>query len=452
MTRPVLRFLAVWALALQFLWPRYLFLSVAGKGISGYTLLTIVLFLAAIATLTINHVLQRAVLASIRRSGMVVLMFSVLWAWRLMCDITGIHAGSSISGTIIDFLYLGSWFISGIIIFSDERTRSALPYIVALCAIIAGLFGYIEYSTGTPVSQLFGFSRFATGDTYALETINRDLARAGESRIRSLYSHPLVYGQMMAGLAPFALHLLFRPRWWNKLLGLLSGGAILMSVALSNARSPLIVLAVAAVVFGALFLFDLRNKARLFLAVFCALGALLFVPVAMLSVEQLTQGRTAEESVSSTARSTQWDRGTTALHESPFTGFGKGSALEYAATLSGGSLLRASVDNYYLTFAVENGYVGLVFFFLLLATMSFTGLRVVYSARTEPLRSLNCACTATIISLAAGLIVLSITDTLSVIFQMTGFIVASAGAVSMTRGGRSRARRPSLRNSSPAAT
>lgn len=438
MAGPITRTIAWLALLLQFLWPRYLFLNVAGRGVSGYTAFTILLFLAALGSFVVRRGLQSNVLDTLGRSKLLVGLFILLWVWRLICDsFAGVMDGAAMN-TLIDFLYLGSWFISGLIIFSDARMRASLPYIVAISGIVAALVGLLEYRTGTPVSRMYGFSSFAVGDAYKLDQIGADLQRGGGVRIRSLFSHPLVYGQVVGSMLPFALFLFLARRIRDKVLGLILGGAVIVSLIICNARSPWVVAAAGLLCFVALYLFDPRRKVRLFLAVIMLFGSTIAAPIAIGLVDQLQSGRTQEEALSSGARTTQANRGMSALRESPVMGFGKGSAVEYAATLSYGGR-RASVDNYYLTAAVESGYAGVGIFVLTLAIMFAQGLRAIYSAGEERARSLSCAAVSTLVALSSGLVVLSIQDSLSIIFSMAGFLAAASGAAFIARRQRRRA-------------
>lgn len=428
MSGPVTRIIALLALLFQFLWPRYLFFQFGGKGISGFTLVAAALLVSAIMSLFIRHRLRSKVGVGVARSKLQVGLFVALWLWRFLCDVTVGGGGQAAFGTFLDLLYLGSWFISGVIIFADDRIRGYVPYAMLVAVLVATLFGLVEYQTGVPLARMLGFGNLSLDAA----SFTQDLSRGGANRVRSLFSHPIVYGQMIGGLAPFALFLLFSRRLGDKFLGALMALAIGVSLVLCNARSPLVVTAVAIVCFMAFYLFDLRRKLRLFLAMLGLMVAVAAMPIGLNMLDQVLSGRSAEEASSTTARTIQIDRGTTALRGSPIMGFGFGSAGEYAATRAGDGT-RVSVDNYYLTVAVESGYVGLALFLALLMAMCLQGLRAIYSATLDRARSLNCAALGTIAGLASGLTVVSISDSLSVIFQMGGFLIAATGASVIAR-------------------
>lgn len=442
MTGSLTRAIALIALVLHFLWPRYLFFQVAGKGVSGFTLVAMALLAAALASFVIRHRFRQNVLAGVLRSKLLIVIVAAWWLWRLLCDMI-VGTDQAAFTTFLDFLYLGSWFISGAIIFADYRIRAALPYAIAFCVLAATVFGVIEYQTGTPIARLLGLAN----QSQALNQFTAELSRGGAMRVRSLFSHPIVYGQMMAALIPFALYFVVAGRIGGKVLGILMLAGIALSLVLCNARSPFIVAAIAIACFFATYLFDLRRPARLFLAVIGLASAVIATPIVLAALTELQSGRTSEEAGSTTARNIQMDRGTTALRESPLMGFGTGSAGEYASTKASGGV---SIDNYYLTAAVEGGYVGLSLLLLMLIAMGRQGLRAIYATPENRPRTLNCAAFASIVGLASGLTVISITDTLSLVFLLAGFLAAASGVPAIARRAR-KARMAAAAEPEPAA-
>ena len=277
MIGPVTRLIALIALVLQFLWPRYLFFQVAGKGVSGFTLIAVALLASALASFAIRHRFRQNVLAGLMRGKLLVGAFVGLWLWRLFCDLAVGAGGQAAFGTFLDFIYLGSWFISGVIIFADGRLRSALPYAIFFSVILATFFGLLEYQMGTPIARLLGLGNMSL----ELNQFTMDLNRGGMMRVRSLFTHPIVYGQFMGAMAPFALFLIFSRKLRDKFLGVMMAVAIGVSLVLCNARSPLVVTIVGIVCFMAFYLFDLRRRVRLFFAVFGLAFAVAGTPVAL---------------------------------------------------------------------------------------------------------------------------------------------------------------------------
>lgn len=430
------RYVAVAALLAQFLWPRFLYFSVAGKGVNPYTLLTIATFLLAIAAFLTRRTLQSNVLTTLFQGKGLVFAFILFWGWRFVCDLAVGQGMSSVGLTITDFLYLGSWFSTGLIIFSDARMRNSLPYLLALTTILATLAGVVEAVTGTQVIQMLGLMRFAAGDSYLNTLLVSDLTRGTAARIHSLFSHPAIYGQVMAAMLPIGLHLFLSRRFSDKALGAITIAAVMTSIYLCNARSPVIVAGVASMVFVALYLFDLRRPIRLAMGLLGVCLALAAIPATMQVLGDFTAGRTQEESGSSNARNIQMERGTSALAVSPTMGYGQGSAEDHASTQSRVESLGITVrtvDNYYLTTAVESGYVGLALLFVYYIAMIFQGFSGAYRTPQDSARTLCCAVLGSALGLTVGLTITSISDTLSMIFTFAGFLAAATGGAVVNR-------------------
>lgn len=428
--------LCIVALLVQWLWPRYLFMSVAGKGVSPYTGVTMVLLAAMLAAFAVHPLLRRRAVAGATRSWALWLCFALWWGWRLLSDVVAGERPDALSSTLLDLLYLGSWMVSAAILFADDRLVRRLPYLVGIAVMIATAAGLAEWQTGTPVAKLPGFSLFSAGDAYAQDLFSTALTRGGAARIRSLYTHPIVYGQVMAAALPFALHLVFARPIGGKLLGLAASACALVSIALCNARSPLLVAGIAALVYLFLFLFDLRRRLRLALGFVLLGGVLIAAPIGIAAVEQIRAGRDAGEASSSATRALQSERGRAALANSPSMGYGQGTATGYAGTI--GMKNTQTIDNYYLTAAIESGYVGVGLLLVLLAVMVLQGLIAVHVTAASAPRSIACAATATIVAIAGGLSVVSITDELSIVFTMAGLLAALTGAAAAARRDRQR--------------
>jgi hypothetical protein len=405
-----------------YLWPRYLFLSVGGKGVSGFTLAAILLFLLSVVLVVLRAGYRRAFVSAVRHRFLVLALFAALFAWRLVCDLGGETPSDSLQSTALDFLYLGSWLVTGTVLCADSRTRRSIPYVVVVCALVCALAGFIEQRMGTPLSATLGAGDLQAGDKYELGRIGSALTRGAEVRIRSLFSHPLVYGQVVASMTPAALHLLLQRTGWRRWLGAAGGVAILYSIHLSNARSPLIVAVFAAAIYCLLFFFDVRRRSRLVALMTFALAMVVAAPVAVTALTDLTTGRTSEEAISSGARDQQMARGAAALQGRLLTGYGDGNSEVYAGirTMDG----NLSVDNYYLTRAVDSGIIGAGLFALLIAAVLGFGARTTARIDDGVGRSLAAMFTSTVVGLGIGLTILSIVDTLAILYFMSGCMLA----------------------------
>lgn len=420
--------------ALQFLWPRYFFLNVAGKGINPFTLAAIGLLAFAVYLLVRNQRVARALATTLRRSGAVLIALLVYWLWRLVADLVGISPPQSLYLLSIDLLYLGSWAVIGAIFFLDEESRRLFPYVVVGCGVLATIVGFVELETGQTLPKLLGVDGLQAGDRYALEQIARELKRGSAARIRSLYAHPIVYGQVMASMTPIALLLAFRSNWRDRALAAVLMASILLSIQLCNARSPLFVALVGGVLFFVLYSFDLRRPNRLLALGASVLMLGLAAPMVSGQLMAIVQGRTSEEALSSNARKAQQQQGMAALVSRPINGYGDGNAVNFAGIL--GSKNIRTVDNFYLSVAVDNGYLGCAILIAFIVIAAGSGGLAALRATETAARAGLAAAASIIAAVALGLTILSIPDSLSVLFLMTGYIVAIGAVVTRKRSSR----------------
>lgn len=425
-----MRWIIYLGLFVLYCWPRYFFMSVGGKGVSGFTLYAFIFLSLSLYLILVRRATLQSVKASFANSGIVLALFMLFWAWRILSDFQGLTPGDSLALTFLHMLYFGSWFISAAILFQDFRVRNALPYIILINGVVATLCGLIELRTGSPISTVLGFADFQAGDAYTLQNVSDTLERGEVARVRSLFSHPIVYGQVMASMVPVAMHFVLRSRGALKVLGVILGFCIVTSISICNARSPIFVAVASGGMYFALFYLDPRRLGRMYILLWAVIGFAVVAPVVSGALTTIAVGRTSEEAISSTARDRQMEQGLNGLALRPIIGYGDGNAGEIAGILGRKNTL--TVDNYYLTRAVDNGYVGVAIFILMIFSFVLKGVRLAVLEFDSMQRSLLCMATATIVALAIGLWVISIEDTLAMLFLMAGFLVA-ANSFRMTR-------------------
>jgi hypothetical protein len=417
-----LRWLVGIGILTLFLWPRYFYLNVGGRGVSAYTFFSMLLFVAALGTLALRPGIRSVVAGAAGRAWLIIAAFTLFWVWRIVCDVLGLTPVESYRVTLLDFLYLGTWFPIALVVMTDRRVQNNLPYLIAASAIVATAFGILEFMTSRALSDLLGFYQFAAGDQSQLGAVDMGRMRDLTIRVKSVFSHPIIYGQVLGSILPLAAHLVLQGRGVRRMIGGILGVCILISLHICNARSPLFVAATALVVYLAVYYLDFHYRRRLFVAAWLAIGALIVTPIATDYFLNVASGRTHDEATSSSARKLQSDKGYHALARSPINGFGDGNSLSIAGLRSLNNLL--TVDNYYLTIVVDDGYVGEGIMILMFASFVLFGAVAASRERSSHLRGRSAAYTGAIAGLAAGLNVVSIHDTLSNIFLLAGAIIA----------------------------
>ncbi|WP_230771294.1 O-antigen ligase family protein [Sphingomonas sp. Leaf4] len=414
------------ATAVALLWPRYFFVNVAGKGVSGYTAITLPMLVGAIVAL-LGSGATRAIVARGMAHTLPMLLAIVAWsAWRILTDLTGLTPAASLMETMQDLVFTTGWLWIGMVFLADPVAMARLPAVLLIAGIAATGFGLIEYASGQPLLAALGLNRIAAGDANQLRAIASASSDAASGfRIKASFAHPIVYGQAMAVLAPLSLHCLLSRGIARRLGGTLLAVAIVVALVLCGSRSPLIVFGVALIVYGVLRQFDVRRPARLLVLNVAGVGALIALPVVVDATQNLVTGTDAREIGSTQVRALQFQRARTALDQRALAGYGGGQAKYHAGVVGRNDVL--TVDSQYLVLAVDHGLVGLALYALMTLAIVLTGARLAIGARDPGRRSILGFWTALVCGNAAGLSIVAIDDMLTFTYLAAGVFVAHAG-------------------------
>jgi O-antigen ligase len=285
--------------------------------------------------------------------------------------------------------------------------------------------GLVEFSAQQPLLDVLGLNNFAAGDLRQLRSIALASSDASGFRIKSVFTHPIIYGQMMALMTPMALHLIIHDQRWRRWLGVALLPGIAISLVLCQARSPFVVLVVVTVLYLAIYSFDVRKGSRLVMFVLLTVGAVALAPLAIERTEALVLGTSSREAGSTAVRESQWSYGRNAMSARPLLGYGSGQAPIYAGVV-GRNEIR-SVDSYPLTIWVESGAIGLLLYVSMMGAFFGRGLLLAISEPNRWRRSVLAVLTASVVGSFVGLTIVSIDDSLSFAYLAAGFFVAESG-------------------------
>jgi O-antigen ligase len=302
-----------------------------------------------------------------------------------------------------------------------------VPVLIGIGVTIAGLFGILEAATQTPIFELLHFTAVAKIDPALLEVLTHGSSEEGQNRIKSIFNHPIIFGQVMAMTSPLFLHLILHTRGNTRLLGISQAIVTVVSLVICDSRSPLIVFSVSIIFFFFLFNFDIRSRRRLFLFFIGLLVAAFAAPIAVDYTVGLTVGESDRDIRSGQVRVLQLQRGQDALSRSPITGYGSGSAIGYAGVRNNTTQVM-TLDNYYLTLSVDSGYIGAsIFIIMIFIFILFGGITTFNSELTED-RSALASFVALIAGFIPGMTIVSIPDALTYVYMAAGFFLAETGS------------------------
>lgn len=419
-----------WVLALilyvAFLWPRYFYLSVAGKGLGVYVITTALALVGAFGIIAVSRTLAPTALAGITRSIIPILIVLAYYLTRLFADIDGDQPSASIMVTVQDFLTYGSWMIIGATMFTFNRSPHLITRVVLISIYVASGVALLEYATQSPFLDLVGLNRIAAGDQAQLTSIASASSELSAGlRMKSVFTHPIIFGQTMAMLLPFCVITALSGRPIAKLFAVGAIPLIIIDILLTQSRSALIVGVAAVAVALAIYLLDYRRSTRLAGFGLLALLGLIAAPSLWAISNDLASGTTRREIISSQGRKQQMDRGMSALRSAPYLGYGSGTSATYAGIKGRDDIM--TVDNTYLSKVVETGYIGVAMFgFMLLSIFMFIGTTALGAAGSLD-RGVLASWAGLVAAYSIGISAVSIYDSTTFLFMGLGYAIAYRG-------------------------
>lgn len=367
---------------LSVLWPRYVFFSLGGPHVNPQTVSVFASLVAivfwAIYSPSFSNNLYRVIFSS---SGIGLLV--VLWfGWRVFASVLGEFALVSVMDYARDLVYVSSFFLIGCAIATYEGGPKWMLRVLVASGLVVSAIGLIE-----AILQKNFFVQFASGVdnqavSGALKTIMFDKIRDGNYRAQSTFDHPIVFAQFIAAVIPLAVYTVFFERHWIwRLIGFLVVPIGVLAIVKSGSRAGLVSLAVALAFVGVfVWLRSMTSKGYGKVFALAALPVLVFgLAVGYFVAQELVLGRSSSEVGSSFVRLKMFWDSVTALYESPLWGFGHGMALSKAGVISGHTGV-ATLDSFFLTIALDSGYVGLLLFIIIVVIFSiksgFTAIRL----------------------------------------------------------------------------
>ena len=310
---------------------------------------------------------------------------------------------------------------------------------ISIYAIVVSVaISLAELANRSTLIPMLGLSPYVVGGADILNAITMVKYRDGVQRLQSLYDNPVIFPQIVCSLAAIAVsYLLPRSRRIGiptKLSSLIALACFFILFSTTTTRSPIIVLSVCLAVYLCLRYIDFRNNRGYLMVLFAALFSIAGILAFSSDFLQIVEGRSTQEISSTMSRDVQKQRGMEALEKSPISGYGTGASLQIA-----GLQVRKNVytvDNFYLSALVDNGYIGLISFWIMAIAFITAGVKTTFSFSTDPESKAEVAAmTAVIPPILVSLTVVSSMTLVSYMFLFAGGIVGLRGELMRSRSG-----------------
>ena len=321
------------------------------------------------------------------------------------------------------------WFIPFLMAVTYVRRQADLLLVVkavAAGAVVAGFIAIAEAASGRLLASTL--APLIPNDQEWLRVAQQLKIRDGIFRAQASHTHPLSLGEYLAVAAPFAFALAAKARQRRaSFLWGIAGLMIVVGALLTNSRGALLALLVAAGACGLIVtLRALRHESanRFRPVAGLAMAALLCVSplLAAAAYKTVTGAGTVSASNSSQGRIDQIDQAVPKIMKRPIGGYGAGRATRvlgyWGRTLT--------IDNYYLSLALDFGIPGPIVFLSIFLCMGHAALRRSRSAPNE-LAAIYVAFFALCAVFAISRGINSLTANLGLLYPLIGaFVGASA--------------------------
>lgn len=370
-------YLLIFTVLLSFCWPRYVFYKLGPlPRINPYTTLIIITTLMIVISWIYSPKLSNRVNSVIRTESGIFSLISIWFSWRLLDCFFGNETAYSISVYYRELMYVCSFVLIGIALSLYKGTHLLLYKTLVIVGVFLALAGIYE-----SITQFNPFVGLASQDedgqvSRLLANIAIDKSRNGAFRTQVIFDHPIVFGQFLAAVLPFCLLMLIRDRHWlMKVLAMLSLSLSLVAIYKSGARSGLVGAAVGITLFSVVLWSRAVCTGYLMRIISLLLVPVMFVGagVSYYIISSLVGGQSAIENQSGLLRVTMVENGIAALWDSPLVGFGEGMSPYIAGVKNPAGTL--TIDSYYLSLALDGGYVGLALFLSIMAIFMYKAFR-----------------------------------------------------------------------------
>ncbi len=269
-------------------------------------------------------------------------------------------AFTTLYASLNELFYLFTVFLITVSIINRPAQIRRIFLVLISSGLIVTIIGLVEYAMGENI--------FRHIIPISNENVQQALAlKSRESyRIQATFSNPLALAQYIILIMPVGIYTVLHSRYpVRKIAAALFIILGLINIWLTVARTPLLVILMVALILLVKSIYQRLKKNRgirryrfVMIVMPMILILLYFSAIFMMGI---IRGRTEMEYGSSMVRLLQLKKGIPLVVQKPFIGYGRGMSAE-EIQVGRISSDHYTVDNYYLTIAVESGLTGLFLF------------------------------------------------------------------------------------------
>ncbi|WP_295995286.1 O-antigen ligase [Rugamonas sp.] len=418
-----LNHLLLLALMISIFWPPYVFFSFHGLP----SLDPKRLLMMGIAMLWVYKVMSSSVMGArfwsrIRLGGWQLTVLMLYMAWRLISAGASPFPIPSLVQFVWEAIYYYLAFYVTLAALRDTGAARRLVMLLVYAALGIVLVSVAEHFAG---HNLFAKLVPANADYADMQAaVLADKLRDGGNRVQATFEHPMVLAEYVVFMLPLVTFGAMTAARKSVRLACLVGVPLLFGVILmSGTRSAILTGGAIMVLSSGLYFLRNVQDGNMSLKAFFSILALIALVMGTLAsasvVTQLIQGRNGGERGSSTSRLLQMRAAVPKIQKEPLLGYGVGVGNGELGFKS--SRGRMSVDNYYLTLALDSGLPGAALYILFTAGFCWMGVRMYFTQGPDETRILGGMLGLSILGVLVTKTVLSIDKNLTFVF--VGFAI-----------------------------
>jgi O-antigen ligase len=322
--------------------------------------LLLILTLALVAGLLAGRKIPATLKAALGHYRVPMMMLGLFFAWRIMTSLLSPGGAGTVATAIRDTLYFVVPFLVALICLRDRRDIHYLALMVGISASISALIGLVEYISGF---RLYGM---LTGPESAWHLF--EVYRNGDfAGVLGTFPHPLAFGSYMVAGFYFGLLLYIDRKSPYRVHSVVIMVMCLIGVLISTSRGAQASLVAGMGFAGLLKMLAIYRRVqagqRPVALMMIVAPTVFFIGIGLATVGYtLAQGGSEKQLGSSMMRVVQLEMSVVPILKRPVLGYGVGKSAE---TLG---MKAQTVDDYYLTIALESGLVGVLLFIAMLAS------------------------------------------------------------------------------------
>lgn len=324
------------------------------------------LFIMTLALLLTNKRVRRNVKVVFAKNYALLFTAAIIIALRVVSSAASIDVGVSIKTSLYEAIVLPLLYIATIMFIDSNERANKLVKIICAALVLVSLQVIIERALEQNVFVMLGVSSGDSDDYLGQALASKT---RGAYRAQGSFYNPLSLAHYLIFMLPLLYSAKKLLSSWRVMRAVYIAMTILAALA-TGSRAALLIVMTFFIYAVAKRIVDMAKSKLPSVRVFGVFAGIVFLIVSIalsLGVVKIIEGGNEQEQSSTVARLSQLSMGVDSILENPILGIGP----RMAATVAGTSVSaeRVSIDNFYLSMAIESGLLVLLLYIIVMINL-----------------------------------------------------------------------------------